>query len=333
MTRHILIIGATGGSGAALASACIRQGWRVSGLTRRHVDDRPAASAIRWVQGDAMETADVLTAAQGADVIFHGANPPGYRDWAKTAPQMLQNSIVAARAVGARLILPGNIYNFGPDSFPVLHEGAPQNPVSVKGEVRRQMEQMLDDACREGLRATVLRAGDFFGPHAPASWLSNGMVRPGKAPRVVRDPGTAGAGHAWAYLPDFAETVLRLLQVQDRLRDMEVIHMAGHWFDEGRDFARAVARAGGVPGAKVKPLPWWIISALSPLVPLCRELREMRYLWQNSIALDNTRLRELIGSEPHTPLDDALRETMQGLGCIAESGDHLHSTASTPAAI
>jgi len=331
MTRHILIIGATGGAGAALASACIRQGWQVTALTRRHVDDRPAASAIRWVQGDAMAAADVLEAAQGADVIFHGANPPGYRNWAKTAPHMLQNSIEAAQAVGARLILPGNIYNFGPDAFPVLHEGAPQNPVSRKGAVRRQMEQMLEDACREGLRAIVLRAGDFFGPYAPASWLSNGMVRPGKAPGVVRDPGTAGVGHAWAYLPDFAETVLRLLQVPDRLRDMEVVHMAGHWFDEGGDFARAVAAAGGVPGAKVKPLPWWIISALSPVVPLCRELREMRYLWQNSIALDNTRLRELIGAEPHTPLEDALRETMIGLGCRAVE-DQPRSTASTPAA-
>ncbi|WP_281017416.1 MULTISPECIES: NAD-dependent epimerase/dehydratase family protein [unclassified Minwuia] len=332
MTRHILIIGATGGSGAAVAAACIGQGWQVTGLTRRHVDDRPATSAIRWVQGDAMQAADVLRAAQGVHVIFHGANPPGYRNWAKTAPQMLQNSIAAAQAVGARLILPGNIYNFGPDAFPVLREDAPQNPVSVKGAVRRQMEQMLDDACHQGMRALVLRAGDFFGPHAPASWLSNGMVRPGKPPRVVRDPGTAGAGHAWAYLPDFAETVLRLLQAEERLRDMEVVHMAGHWFDDGSDFARAVAEAGSVPGAKVKPLPWWLISALAPVVPLCLELREMRYLWQNSIALDNTRLRELIGAEPHTPLEDALRDTMNGLGCRAEQ-DQSRSTASTPAAI
>ncbi len=331
MTRHILIIGATGGAGAALAAACVRQGWRVTALTRRHLEDRPASSAVRWVQGDAMEAADVLKAAQGVDAIFHGANPPGYRDWAKTVPHMLGNSIAAARTVGARLVLPGNIYNFGPDAFPVLHEGAPQNPVSVKGAVRRQMEQMLDDACREGMRAIVLRAGDFFGPHAPASWLTNGMVRPGKSPRVVRDPGTAGAGHAWAYLPDFAETVVRLLQVQDRLRDMETVHMAGHWFDEGSDFAHAVAKAGGVPGAKVKPLPWWIISALSPVVPLCRELREMRYLWQNSIALDNTRLRELIGTEPHTPLEDALRDTLGGLGCRMVQ-DQPRSTASTPAA-
>lgn len=331
MTRHILIIGATGGAGAAFAAACIGQGWQVTALTRRHLDDRPVALPVHWVQGDAMEAADVLKAAQGVDAIFHGANPPGYRNWEKTVPQMLGNSIAAAKAVGARLILPGNIYNFGPDAFPVLHEGAPQHPISKKGAVRRQMEQMLDAACQQGMRAIVLRAGDFFGPQAPASWLTNGMVRPGKAPRVVRDPCTPGVGHAWAYLPDFAETIVRLLQVEDQLRDMEVVHMAGHWFDDGSDFARAVARAGGVPGAKVKPLPWWIIGALSPVVPLCRELREMRYLWQTAIALDNTRLRELIGTEPHTLLEEALRDTMNGLGCRVVQ-DQPRSTASTPAA-
>ncbi|MDF1734594.1 MAG: NAD-dependent epimerase/dehydratase family protein [Minwuia sp.] len=331
MTRKILIIGATGGSGAALATACIRQGWDVTALTRRYVDDRPNRPAIRWVQGDAMEAADVLRAARGVAAIFHGANPPGYRNWATTAPAMLANSIAAARAVGARLILPGNIYNFGPDAFPLLHEGVAQNPVSVKGEVRRQMEQMIGDACQQGLRAIVLRAGDFFGPHAPASWLSNGMIRPGRTVKTVRDPGSDSAGHAWVYLPDFAETVVRLLQVREQLKDMEVVHMAGHWFERGRDFARAVAETGGVPGAKVKPLPWWGISALSPIVPLCRELREMRYLWQTSIALDNTRLQDLIGPEPHTPLDAALRETLRGLGCIAVP-DQPRSTASTPAA-
>ena len=63
----------------------------------------------------------------------------------------------------------------------------------------------------------------------------------------------------------------------------------------------------------------------------CRELREMRYLWQNSIALDNTRLRELIGTEPHTPLEDALRDTLGGLGCCVVQ-DQPRSTASTPAA-
>ena len=38
----------------------------------------------------------------------------------------------------------------------------------------------------------------------------------------------------------------------------------------------------------------------------------MRWLWTKTLALDNTRLRALIGAEPHTPLDDAVRAALGG---------------------
>lgn len=340
MTRHVLIIGPTGGAGAAFTDVCLTRGWRVTALTRRSVVDRPNRPSVHWIEGDAMNAADVLHAATGSgrglkggiDAIFHGANTPGYRNWATDATLMLANSIAAAKASGARLLFPGNIYNFGPDAFPMLHEGAAQNPVSRKGAIRRDMEQMIHDAAADGLRAVILRTGDFFAPHAPGSWFSGAMVRPGHTVRTVRHPGQAGAGHAWVYLPDLAETAARLLAVEDQLHPVESLHMAGHWFDDGIDFARATARVAGIGPDRVKPFPWWMIRALSPVVPLCRELAEMRYLWQTSVALDNSHLQALIGAEPRTPLDDALRASLFGLRCLPAPKVQDASAASTPAA-
>jgi nucleoside-diphosphate-sugar epimerase len=40
----------------------------------------------------------------------------------------------------------------------------------------------------------------------------------------------------------------------------------------------------------------------------------MRYLWQQPIRLDNHRLTAFLGAEPHTPLGQAVRETLVGLG-------------------
>jgi len=42
----------------------------------------------------------------------------------------------------------------------------------------------------------------------------------------------------------------------------------------------------------------------------------MRYLWQKPVRLRNARLVALLGSEPHTPLDAAVRATLEGLGCL-----------------
>lgn len=44
-----------------------------------------------------MIEAEVIAAAEGARILFHGANPPGYRRWRELAIPMLANSIAAAR--------------------------------------------------------------------------------------------------------------------------------------------------------------------------------------------------------------------------------------------
>jgi hypothetical protein len=45
-------------------------------------------------------------------------------------------------------------------------------------------------------------------------------------------------------------------------------------------------------------------------------MREMRYLWSRALFLDNRKLVAFLGREPHTPLDEALRATLAGLGCV-----------------
>lgn len=50
---------------------------------------------------------------------------------------MIDHTIAAARACGARVVLPGTVYNFGPDAFPVLCETSAQQPLTRKGSCAR----------------------------------------------------------------------------------------------------------------------------------------------------------------------------------------------------
>src|SRR5262245_14755141 len=98
-TRTALVLGATGGIGGEVARALLQKGWRVRGLHRQ--PERAARRAshlglVQWVAGDAMRSEDVLAAAHGVDVIVHGVNPPGYRNWRGLALPMLECSIAAA---------------------------------------------------------------------------------------------------------------------------------------------------------------------------------------------------------------------------------------------
>ena len=78
------------------------------------------------------------SAAAGVSVIVHAVNLPSYRNWGRFVLPMLDNTIAAARSNGARIVLPGTVYNFGPDAFYDLQETSPQNPVTAKGQISRR---------------------------------------------------------------------------------------------------------------------------------------------------------------------------------------------------
>lgn len=317
-----LIIGATGGIGSEMVLALQAHGWRIRALNRapaKAVKATPHLGAVEWVRGDAMNPADVLAAAKGVSLVFHGANPPGYKNWAGTALPMLESSIAAARAAGAHLVFPGTVYNFGPDAFPLVDETSPQNPHTRKGAIRVAMENRLRDASRDGVKVLIVRAGDFFGSLARNNWFSQVIVTPDKPVRSVTYPGPHKVGHAWAFLPDLAETFARLIDRRNELADFEVFHFGGHWFEHGVEIARATARAAGVPDAPVKRLPWFAIYLAAPFSETFRETLEMRYLWKKPLRLDNKKLVAFLGAEPHTSTDQALRVTLTGLGCLPDA--------------
>lgn len=321
----VLVLGATGGIGGEVARQLRDQGWHVRALRRGGPQAREQRDGIAWIRGDAMHRDDVITAAEGCSVIVHAVNPPGYRRWAELVLPMIDNTLAAARAQGATVVLPGTVYNFGPDAFPVLHEDAPQHPHTRKGAVRVELERRLQQATvphpleAATCRVIIVRAGDFFGPQVGNSWFSQGLVKPGQPVKAVNLPGAPGVGHQWSYLPDVARTMVQLLERRATLPAFARFHMAGHWDADGTQMAAAIGRAVVAQGGaapRVRAFPWWLVTLASPWVATLRELREMRYLWKQPVRMANDALCAVLGEEPHTPLDAAVEATLQGLGCL-----------------
>ena len=313
----VLVLGATGGIGGEVARQLAAGGWQVIALTRDVEKARRQSGDFIWVQGDAMNRADVLAAASGCSVIVHGVNPPGYRRWAELVLPMIDNSIAAAIAEGATIVLPGTVYNYGPDAFPLVDEDAPQHPQTRKGAIRVEMERRLLDASQHGARVSIVRAGDFFGARAANSWFSQGLVKPGKPVGTVSYPGAPGVAHQWAYLPDVARTMVQLLERREGLPPFARFHLAGHVDADGTQMVEAIRRVvarrtGAQP--RVGNFPWWLLKMAAPFVVTFRELQEMRYLWQTPLLLNNHRLLQTLGNEPHTPLDEAVEATLVGMG-------------------
>jgi len=327
MNRTALVLGATGGIGGALTQRLLAGGWKVKALHRKAAMQAPQPG-LQWLQGDAMRREDVVTAAQGVSLIVHAVNPPGYQNWAQLVLPMIDNTIAAARASGARILLPGTLYNFAPDAgagAPIA-ENAPQRPLTSKGAIRVELERRLERAAAaHGVPVLIVRAGDFFGARDANNWFAQGLVKPGQPVRSISSPATRGVGHHWAYLPDVADTMFRLAERGEALPLFARYHMAGHWDADGTQMSAAIKRivqacTGRAP--TLRAAPWWLFIALSPFVTVFRELLEMRYLWQREIRMDNGALLAALGGpEPHTPLDKAVHDTLQALDCLPKLKD------------
>ncbi len=318
MHNTVLILGARGRFGLATARAFANAGWHVLGHIRPGAQVPDNAGSIEWLDIDLQDTDTLVQAAQGATVVVHALNP-AYTNaaWKAQALPMTEAALAIARALGATLMVPGNVYNFGVNMPPVLREHTPQQARTVKGQVRVQMEALLESS---GVPCVVIRAGDFFGA-GTGTWFDKTVVKDIRK-GVFTYPGAPDVSTAWAYLPDLGRAFVEVALRRASLQRFEVFHFAGHsvtgqrWMDVLTPVARAQGWMQPSAALKLARLPWAVIRMGALFIPTWAALREMQYLWTTPHALANEKLTALIGPEPHTPLAHAAQQAVADLGFI-----------------
>jgi nucleoside-diphosphate-sugar epimerase len=245
-------------------------------------------------------------AAEGADVIFNGLNPPNYHAWDSIIPAITAQVIAAGLSSGATVLHPGTIYVYGTQPGP-WNADTPQIPVSRKGGIRVKMEADFRAATEKGLRVIILHAGDFIDPETPRSLWNGLTLKYAGSGRIISfaDPDTQ---RAYAYLPDLARAFVAMAERRADLPAYADVPFGGYTLTM-RQVADALHRLTGQK-MKIWGFPWWILRLMSPVVEMARELVEMRYLWRTSHSIDAAPLAELLPDFRMTPLDTVLRAEM-----------------------
>ena len=289
--RHVVL----GGNGV-IGRETLRA-LRLHGLDPVSVGRRPAVDHT-----DASLTADLLDAdavgraLDGADVAYFVAGLPYSASvWAEQWPTMVQHTIAAARRHGTHLVYLDNVYAYGRVSGPMT-EDTPIRPLSRKGRVRAEALDQLASAAADGLRVTIGRSADFFGPGATTSVL-NGFVldriAAGKRPTWLLD---AGQPHSLTSTVDVGDALVVLgtderaagrtwhLPTAPARTGRQVVELAGLPATQTAVMGSAMLRLGGVFSASA------------------RETLEMRYQWAEPSVLDSGAFERTFGIVP-TPLE------------------------------
>lgn len=316
----VLILGAAGRVGQALALAFAQAGWQVLAQARKPLPASLSAQPlVQLLRCDALDNAQLLhQAKQAADqiqVVINALNPP-YHRWETMLPPLAASAQATALALGALLMLPGNVYNFGRDLPEQLNLSTAERADTPKAKLRIALEAQMAAAAAQGLDSVVLRAGDFFGGSGSGTWLDMAMVtKLGQGVFVY--PGPLNLVHAWAYLPDLAQAFVRVAEQRLQLRGHHRFHFAGHAV-EGQVLLETLEQLCG-RAFKPSNLPWGLMKLGGLAIPSWRAVAEMRYLWDKPHRLVDTELRTLIGEPPHTPLAQALRDSIPTLQTLANA--------------
>ena len=296
MAGKVLVLGAHGRFGTHAKAAFAEAGWEVH-VFRRGVDHLPDA-------------------AEGMDVLMMAQNPGDSSTWSHELMPMHRAALGAAEQAGATVILPGNVYVFGPDSPEVWDARTPHRAQNPLAKLRREMEEMYRASPAQVI---LLRCGDFLDTREAGNWFERIIAKPLPRGRISY-PGPTDRPHAWAFLPDAARAAVALAEKRAELANFEDVPFPGYTLS-GEELAQALSRTLGRP-VRAGRMSWLPIRLARPFMPVAPGLLEMRYLWDKPQRLDGARLAELLPGFTPTPLHDALARATACLpgGAAAPAG-------------
>jgi dihydroflavonol-4-reductase len=207
----VLVTGATGFVGAAVARALLQRGCRVRVLARATSPRRNLAGIdAEVVQGDMLDAASVERALEGVRYLFHVA--ADYRLWARDPAEIERNNIDGTRTVMRAALLQGVervVYtssvatlSVGPHTTSATEDDtlAPGAAIGAykrsKVVAERMVEQMVRD---DALPAVIVNPSTPIGPRD---------IRPTPTGRIIVE---AARGR----MPAYVETGLNVVGVDD----------------------------------------------------------------------------------------------------------------------
>ncbi|MDA0652535.1 MAG: NAD-dependent epimerase/dehydratase family protein [Proteobacteria bacterium] len=207
----VLVTGATGFVGSAVARALLREGEAVRVLARPNSDRRNLSSLdVAVVEGDLNEPASLALAVSGCSAVFHVA--ADYRLWTRHPDDMVRTNVQGSKAIIEAALAAGVervIYTSSVATLGINSDGVPgdeETPVALGNMIGiyKRSKFLAEEAVQKLIRehgAPVVIAN----PSTPGGPLD---IKPTPTGRMIAE---AASGR----IPAFVDTGLNVVHVDD----------------------------------------------------------------------------------------------------------------------
>lgn len=315
MMKKAIVIGATGGTGAVIASELVKRGIPTVAFGRsRHKLEELAGGLgnpahLLLAIGDASRTDDIAAAAKDADVLFHCANVP-YNEMESKLIPLGESVMEAADRLSLKVVVIDGIYPYGRRQMDRVTEEHPKQPHTKKGKVRLAFEQMIFSSRWSQARPMIVRLPDYYGPTANQASYLGGTLEAIAAGKMAFFVGNMKTPREYVFLPDAAMMIVEL--AASELAYGQNWNIPGSDIISGREIVRIAKQASGT-NKPVFALKKVGLSLLGLFVPVMKEVVEMLYLTEEPLRLSGEKYQRHIGAIPATRPEVGIAATIREL--------------------
>jgi len=317
--NRVLVTGATGFTGGALAKMLVNRGDQVTALVRNTANTEALkALGVTLVYGDITDKEAVLAAAEGIDIIYHIAavyRTAGHPDEYYEAVNVggVQHIIDAAREhnVG-RTVHCSTIGVHGDIEEIPSNEESPFNPGDIYQRTKLAGEELFAKAMNEGLVGSIFRPGAIYGPGDMRLLKMFKQIDRGFFPLF----GGGQNMYHLSYIDDLTNGIVLCGEHPNAVNQRFIL--CSNEYGSLKELSHIIAEKLGVAAPKLAPPIGPLMLAAKLCEALCKPFgidpplhtRRVEF-FVKSRAFDNSKARKLIGYDPKISTEQGVAQTIE----------------------
>lgn len=326
-SKRVLVTGATGFTGGALARKLTERGDQVVALVRQSSNTEALKNLnVELVYGDISDPQAVSQAAKGVDIIYHIAavyrtagHPDSYYESINI--NGVQNVIDAAKThnVG-RTVHCSTIGVHGDIEEIPSNEESPFNPGDIYQRTKLAGEELFAKAMNNGLSGVIFRPGAIYGPGDMRLLKMFKQIKRGFFPLF-------GGGHNFyhlSYIDDLCDGIILCGEHPNAVGERFIL--CSNEYSTMKELSATIAQHLNVKAPTFAPPVGPLMLAAKICEALCKPLgidpplhRRRVEFFVKSRAFDNSKARNLLGYSPKISTEEGTKRTIEWY----TANDHL----------